>query len=237
MKALLLAAGKGERLRPLTDTVPKPMMLIGGEPLLKHQILLLRDHGIREIWMNLSHRPQVILDYFGNGESFGVKIDYFPEEVLLGTAGTASRLRNYFKESFLVLYGDNLTDCNLTDLIQRHRQSAPLGTIVVFDRTRIPNSGMAGGRILFSSEGEIISFQEGGTMESPWVNAGIYVLEPEIFDFVPSTTPCDFAKDVFGKVIAAKGRLVVFPLEGYLFGIDTPESYRKAKDYYQSIKK
>lgn len=232
MKALLLAAGRGERLRPLTDRIPKPMVPIGREPLLKHQILLLRNHGIREILINLSHCPQVITDYFGNGEKFGVKIDYFPEENLLGTAGTALKLRGHFPDRFMVFYGDNLTNCDLTGLMNHHQRQRPLGTIAVFNRDQVPNSGMAGGRVLLSEEGEIRAFQEGDGLDSPWVNAGIYVLEPDIFDFIPGKVPCDFGKDVFVRVLQDQKRLAAFPLKGYLFGIDTLQAYQKAERYF-----
>ena len=231
MKVLLLAAGRGERLRPLTERVPKPMIPIGGEPLLKHQILLLKNHGIREIFINLFHRQRVITDYFGNGEKFGVKINYFPEEILLGTAGTALKLRDHFPDRFLVLYGDNFTNCNLADLMEYHHRQTPLGTIAVFDRDQVPNSGMAGGRVLLSEKGEIKAFQEGGGLDSPWVNAGIYVLEPSIFNFIPDKVPCDFGKDVFGRVLQERKRLAAFPLKGYLFGIDTPQAYQEAEEY------
>lgn len=235
MIALLLAAGRGERLRPLTDRVPKPMVPIGGEPLLKHQILLLRNHGIREILINLFHRSHVITDYFGNGEKFGVKIDYFPEKILLGTAGTALKLRGHFPDRFMVFYGDNLTNCDLTGLMNHHQRQRPLGTIAVFDRDQVPNSAMAGGRVLLSEGGEIRAFQEGDGLDSPWVNAGIYVLEPAIFDFIPDKVPCDFGNDVFQRVLLAQKRLAAFSLQGYLFGIDTNEAYQKAKEYYRMM--
>src|ERR1700682_3691954 len=109
MRALVLAAGEGTRLRPLTLDRPKPMVPLGGRPLLEHLVDLLRNHGIREIAINLHYKAEAITSYFGDGSRFGVSITYSPEAQLLGSAGAARLLDWYFQEPFLVLYGDVLT--------------------------------------------------------------------------------------------------------------------------------
>ena len=113
MKALILCAGKGERLRPLTDTIPKPMVPINNKPLLEYNILLCKKHGITEIAINTSYLPEQIKQYFGNGEKFGVNIHYSYEPELLGTSGSVNNFRDFLDETFVVIYGDAVTDIDL----------------------------------------------------------------------------------------------------------------------------
>src|SRR5690348_4118791 len=110
MRALILAAGEGTRLRPLTSERPKPMLPVGGTPILEHLIVLLRNHGIDEIAINLHYKPEAITDHFGDGRRFGVQLTYSPEAELLGSAGAAKQLDWFLSDTFLVLYGDVLTD-------------------------------------------------------------------------------------------------------------------------------
>ena len=121
MKAMILAAGEGTRLRPLTLDRPKPMLPVAGRPLLDHIIAWLRHYGITGIAMNLHHRPQVVMDHFGNGADFGVHITYSVEEEILGTAGGAKRLSAFLDETFVLVYGDVLTDFDLGALVDFHR--------------------------------------------------------------------------------------------------------------------
>src|SRR3990170_3893903 len=131
MKALILSAGNGTRLGHLTDHVPKPMLSVGGKPLLEHIVALLRRHGISEIAINLHYRPDVILDHFGSGEAFNVHLVYCYEATLLGTAGSALSCLNWvYPDPFLVYYGDVYSDMNLTEVIEHHRAGqapAPMG--------------------------------------------------------------------------------------------------------------
>src|SRR5690606_25874488 len=120
MRALILAAGEGSRLRPLTLDRPKPMLPIGGVPILQHQVDYLRSHGITEIAINLHYKPEVIVDHFGDGSSFGVRITYSREARLLGSAGAAKQLDWYFDDTFIVLYGDVLTNLDIGQLIAFH---------------------------------------------------------------------------------------------------------------------
>jgi len=123
MKALVLAAGEGTRLRPLTLDKPKPMLPIAGKPLLEHTIEWLKHHGITQIAINLHHKPEAITSHFGDGHRWGVEITYSYENPILGTAGAIKKLEDYFDGTFVVFYGDVLTDMNLSALIEFHRKT------------------------------------------------------------------------------------------------------------------
>src|ERR1051326_4195920 len=135
MRALILAAGEGTRLRPLTLDRPKPMLPVGGRPILEHLVVLLRDHGIREVAINLHYKPRGISDYFGDGTRFGVQITYSLEARLLGSAGAAKQLDWFLgstSEPFIVIYGDVLADIDLHQLINVHGSKRGLGTLALY---------------------------------------------------------------------------------------------------------
>ena len=129
MKGMVLAAGEGRRLRPLTNHLPKPMLPVAGRPLLEHTITYLRDYGITDLAINLHHLPGAVMDYFGNGSQWGVKLRYSLEEQLLGSAGGVKRLQAFFDETFVVYYGDLFTQANLRPMIDLHKRSKALATM------------------------------------------------------------------------------------------------------------
>jgi mannose-1-phosphate guanylyltransferase/mannose-1-phosphate guanylyltransferase/phosphomannomutase len=225
-RALILSAGRGERLRPLTDERPKTMMPIDGCPLLEYHVVLLRELGVRELAVNLHHKPEVVMAHFGDGSGWGVSIRYSLEEELLGTAGAARRVAPFLGAgTFVVLYGDNLMDFDLRPLFELHERAGAIATLAVVDG--LPPT--AAGIVSLDAEGRVTRFLEKPLPQqvfSSLVNAGIYVMEPEVLDFIPSQGPSDFGRDVLPSLIAA-GRLVYArEMEGYLSGIDTPELYR-----------
>src|SRR5512146_2599604 len=142
MKAMILAAGEGTRLRPLTDKLPKPMMPLGNKPLLGYTLALLAQHNIRDVAINLHHCPETVRDYFGDGSAWNVRITYSFEPELLGTAGAVKKLEAFWNEAFLVVYGDNLTDCDLTRLVAFHRAQGGLATLALFWRDDVQHSGV-----------------------------------------------------------------------------------------------
>jgi len=131
---MLLAAGKGQRLAPFTESIPKPMMEVGGKPILEYGVQLCAHHGIRDLIINLHHHPEIITGHFGDGFSWGVRITYSHEPVLLGTAGAVKKVADEFLDTFLVLYGDNLTTCDLGRLIAFHRNKGGAATVALFYR-------------------------------------------------------------------------------------------------------
>ena len=156
MRALILAAGEGTRLRPLTLTCPKPMLPVGGRPVLEHLVRLLRRHGVTEIAINLHYRPEVIVRHFGDGARFGVSITYSPEERLLGSAGAAKRLEWFFGETFFVLYGDVLTDLDLGSLVDRHRARRAAATLALYEVEDPTRCGI----VEVAADGRIVRFAE-----------------------------------------------------------------------------
>lgn len=231
MKGLILAAGTGSRLG-LKD-IPKPMYKIDGKPILEHNILLFKKHGIVNICINLHHYPDVIKNYFADGEKWGVKIQYSSEKELLGTSGAVKNIGWFWKEEQLfVIYGDNFTDINLTKMLRFHKISKPIATIALFDPAKSFNSGIAGGVINMDKDNNLLSFIEGKEKEvKGYVNAGIYILERQILDKIPSHGVSDFGKDIFPQLLQEK-----FPVKGYItdsfvLAIDTKEALDNATKY------
>ncbi len=232
MKAMILAAGLGTRLRPLTENMPKQMLPLAGKPLLEYAIELLTRHGITDLAVNLYHCPQAIVNYFGSGTEWGVNIIYVPEKQLWGTAGAVKRMDWYLGDGpFLVLYGDNLNTCDLTRLRQFHqaqRNGRGLGTIALHYRQDPTTSGI----VQLDGEQRITRFVEkpgSDQVFSHLVNAGLYILEPGALDYIPPGQFYDFGRDLFPRLLAEGQTLYGYTMSEYILGVDTIESYRQAQ--------
>lgn len=214
-KGVILAAGLGARLRPLTNTVPKAMVEVGGKPLLWYQVQLLKFYGISEIWINLHWLPEQITQYFGDGSKFGVKIRYSYEKKLLGSAGALKNPESGIAEdlkgkSFVVSYADNLTNFDIGKLMDFHRQNKAIFTMGLF---RSPEPWTAGVAELDFS-GRVVKMVEKPPKEeikSDLVNAGIYVCQPEVLDMIPGSFS-DFGFDIIPQILKQKRAL---------FGLET----------------
>lgn len=232
MKALILSAGLGTRLRPLTNTIPKVMVQIGGKPLLWYHIQLLKKHGVKDIWINLHEHPQVIKNYFGDGSRFGVKISYSYEKKLLGTAGAlknpASGIEKELRDgTFMVVYGDNLTDFAYTKLIKFHKENQALLSLGLY---RCPDPWTMG-VVEISEEGKILKFVEKPPKEevaTDTVSAGILVCEPELLNSIPEGAS-DFAFDIFPKLLKLKKLLFALNTGSYVQDCGTLERLTKAR--------
>ena len=231
MKAIVLAAGKGERLRSVVRDVPKPMVPVNGKPILEQNIEWLRDAGVKELYINLHHLPEVIRSYFGDGGLWGVTIQYSYEEQLLGTGGAVRRISTDYwsvndDSSFLVVYGDNLlTDIDLQAIITCHQSKKGVGTIGFHYREDVSQSGIA----ILDMDQRIERFiEKPGPAEeiSCWVNAGVYVLEPAILRFIPAGT-VDFGRDVFPAVLREGESLYGVCQKWKLTAIDTPDMFQQ----------
>ena len=227
MRALILAAGEGSRLRPLTLDRPKPMLPMGGRPLLEHSIQLLRRHGITEIAINLCYMPRAIVDHFGDGSDFGVAITYSREERLLGSAGAARRLDWFFNDTFVVLYGDVLTDIDLGVLLVEHRRRGALATVALKDVHDPWRCGIA----QLAADGRIVRFVEkpSGRSVGRLANAGVYALEPEVLDLIPPERPYDFGGDVFPRLIKRGLPIYGHRTDAYVIDIGSPKRYARAQ--------
>lgn len=229
MKAMVLAAGRGTRLRPLTERTPKPMIPVAGRPVLEHNILLLAKYGIRELVINLSHCPEAVTGHFGDGRAWGVSITYSYEPVLLGTAGAVKKVESFFDSTFLVVYGDNLTTCDLGQMCAFHHEKAGVGTIALFHRSDPMASGIVG----IDKDDRIIRFLEKPTPQqvfSRWVNAGLLVLEPEVLPYIPADRPSDFGQDVLPALLSAGLPLYGYRMSGALWWIDIPKDYQRVQE-------
>jgi mannose-1-phosphate guanylyltransferase len=229
-KALVLAAGKSTRIAAVAQGKPKPLLEIGGAPVLGHNLALLSRHGVTEVWINLHHEAQMIRDAVGDGARWGVHVRYSFEETLLGTAGAVKKLEGSLATgTFLVLYGDNFTNCDVTALLRQHRSTGAAATVAVFDAATAGNSGIAGGTVQVDSSGRIQRFVEGAGAQqvSRLVNAGIYALEPSVAAEIPHGFS-DFGKDIFPGLLAGQQHVHAFVMNGFCLALDTPESYAQA---------
>lgn len=230
MKAMILAAGLGNRLKPLTDRIPKCMVPISGKPILEHNIEWLHQYDIDELVINLYHLPGLIHGYFGDGSRWGVQITYSHETTILGTAGGIKKVAELFNETFLVWYGDNLSTCNLKRLADFHSIKGGLATIALYQREDVSQSGIAE----LDENERIIRFLEKPKVTqvfSRLVNAGIYILEPEILDFIPDDKPADFSRDVFPTLLSQNQAIYGYRMSGdeKLWWIDTMEDLQNTQ--------
>ena len=214
MKAMILAAGKGTRVRPLTNEMPKPMIPIIGKPVMEYLIEELARHGFDEIMINVSHLPEKIESYFGNGERLGVEIGYSFEGHIedgeiqseaLGSAGGIKRIQEFggfFDDTFLVVCGDALIDLDLTKAVREHWKSGAVASICTLE---VPNESVSDYGVVVSDEtGQITSFQEKPSVEealSNQVNTGIYIFEPEVIDMIPEGAEFDIVGDLFPQLV------------------------------------
>ncbi|MFZ9752869.1 MAG: sugar phosphate nucleotidyltransferase [Cyanobium sp.] len=243
MKAMILAAGKGTRVRPITHTTPKPMIPILQKPVMEFLLELLRQHGFNEIMVNVSHLAEEIENYFRDGQRFGVQIAYSFEgriedgELIgeaIGSAGGLKRIQDFqpfFDDTFVVLCGDALIDLDLSEAVRRHRAKGALASLIT---KRVPADEVSSyGVVVTDEDGRVLSFQEKPAVEeaaSDMINTGIYIFEPEVLDYIPSGETFDIGSDLFPKLVAAGAPFYALPMEFEWVDIG------KVPDYWQAIR-
>lgn len=255
LPALILAAGRSTRIEPLAGGVPKPLLRVGGKPLIGWNLEWLAASGIRDVWINLHHRPDAVRSAVGDGARWGVRVHWSHEPELLGTAGAWRKLAPEWDRGSLVIYGDNLMRFDLRRFTEAHlsarRRNEALATIAVFDPQRHPNTGTAGGQITLDDSGRITAFEErrDGSVSSrcppclggedlggggPFINAGAYVMEREVVDDMGAGFQ-DFGQDVFPALLGS-GRVFGHLLEpgAFCLGLDTPERFHSAQEMLSS---
>ncbi|MBL7147270.1 MAG: nucleotidyltransferase family protein [Nanoarchaeota archaeon] len=231
MKAIILSAGLGTRIRPLTDNIPKVMLPINEKPLLEHHINLLRKHGITDIAINLHYMPNKIIEYFQNGSRLGVKINYSHEKELLGTSGAVKKLKPFFKETFIVVYGDVAVDVDFAKLIEFHKKNKAEATLVVHESDHPEDSDV----IEINEKNEIVKLwnKPHKTMpKSNLTNAALYILEPEIINYIPEGKS-DFIKDVFPSLLKNNLKVMGYNTEEFIKDMGTLERYEIVKKYFK----
>ncbi len=228
MKAIIMAGGQGTRLRPLTCDLPKPLVPILNKPVMEYSIELLREHGITDIGVTTCYLPEMIKDYFGNGSRWGVNLQYFLEEDPLGTAGSVRNATEFLNETFVVISGDALTDINLQDAIKYHQEKGGLATLVL-SQQQVP---LEFGVVMTDDTGEITRFLEKpswGEVFSDLVNTGIYILEPDIFEYFDRGVKFDFSKDLFPLLMQDGEPLYGYTSSGYWSDIGDVEQYMQTQ--------
>jgi mannose-1-phosphate guanylyltransferase len=243
MKAMILAAGKGTRVRPITHTTPKPMIPIMQKPVMEFLLELLRQHGFNQIMVNVSHLSEEIENYFRDGQRFGVQIAYSFEGRIedgkligdaLGSAGGLKRIQDFqpfFDDTFVVLCGDALIDLDLGEAVRRHKEKGAMASLIT---KRVPPDQVSSyGVVVSDPDGRVLSFQEKPSVEdaaSDMINTGIYIFEPEVFDFIPSGEPFDIGSELFPKLVEAGAPFFALPMEFEWIDIG------KVPDYWQAIR-
>jgi NDP-sugar pyrophosphorylase family protein len=237
MKAMILAAGEGTRLRPLTLDTPKPLLPVNGVPLVTYILKWLNKNGISDVVINLCHLGDKIKNYVGDGSKLGVKVIYSEEAKALGTAGGVKKAAKFFDDTFIVAYGDNLTDFNLSSMIKFHRQKKATVTMALF---RPPGPSQVG-MIEMGKDGRVIKLVEKpkntfsmttGSVSSSLANAAVYVLEPGVLGYIEENKVSDFAYDVFPKLIADGAAVYGYPLKpgDYFIDIGSIKNYQRVNE-------
>ena len=236
MKAVILAAGEGSRISSLTRKIPKPMIKYNGKPILEHNIELCKKNGITEIFINTHHLADIIKNYFGNGNRWGVNIHYSYEKELLGTASALVSFKDHLKDdSFFVIYGDNYSQFDIISLKEKAKEVNSMGIIAFHYREDVSTSGIAN----FDDDGAIISFIEKpkeGETNSNWVNAGMYFFDKEIFDVIPNKFG-DFGRDIFPMLLRNKVPLYGVCNKSEVRAFDTPDMLKINNIDYNEVEK
>lgn len=243
MKAMILAAGKGTRVRPITYTIPKPLIPILQKPVMEFLLELLRQHGFDQIMVNVSHLAHEIEGYFRDGQRFGVDIGYSFEGSIVdgklvgeavGSAGGLRKIQDFnafFDDTFVVLCGDALIDLDLTAAVKQHRANGAIATVVTkkVPKEDVPSYGV----VVTDESGRIKSFQEKPSVEealSTDINTGIYIFEPEIFDYIPPKQEFDIGGELFPKLVEKEAPFYAVSMDFEWVDIG------KVPDYWQAVR-
>ncbi|SHJ68505.1 mannose-1-phosphate guanylyltransferase / phosphomannomutase [Geosporobacter subterraneus DSM 17957] len=226
MKAIIMAGGKGTRLKPMTCNLPKPMVPILNKPVMEYSIELLKKYGITDIGVTLAYMPTCIIDYFGNGERWEVNLHHFIEETPMGTGGSVKNAEPFIDDTLIIISGDALTDINLQKAVDFHQRKNSKATLVLKDEETPIDYGV----VITSKEGKIIRFLEKpswGEVFSNTINTGIYILEPEVLDYYNRGDIFDFSKDLFPKLLRDQVPLFGYIMEEYWCDVGDLRSYRQ----------
>lgn len=224
MKAIIMAGGEGKRLRPITCTMPKPMVPLLNKPVIEYGIELLKKHGISDIAVTLRYLGNIIKKHLSDGSHLGVKIEYSFEDAPLGTAGSVAKAANNYNDTIIVLSGDAMSDIDISAAIEAHKRSiAPI--TIVLKKVPVP---MEYGTVLTDKEGYVTRFIEKPGMSevfSDLVNTGIYIIEPKIIKMIPEQTQYDFAKELFPLLMRKNIPIYTHVADGYWNDIGDIEQY------------
>jgi mannose-1-phosphate guanylyltransferase len=227
MKAVILAGGLGKRLRPLTSNKPKPMLPLGGKPILLHVINWVKKNDIKEIVLCVSYLHKTIEDYFGDGKKFGVKIEYAISSKPLATAGQLKTAEKFIDDTFVCVYGDTLLDFNLKNMIRQHKEKKSFVTMSLYEY----KTNIRYGVIDTKNNGNVSAWNEKPEIKAK-VNIGCYVMEPATLGFIPKNRP--FGMDtVIKKAISKRKAVNSFLSKKGFIDIGDKETYEKTNLQYR----
>jgi len=227
-KVILMVGGLGTRLRPLTNNVPKPMLEVGGKPILETIVKKFVSHGFTNIIMCVNYKSEIIKDHFGSGEKFGVSIEYIHEDKRMGTAGALTLLKERPTEPFFVMNGDLLTDVNFESLLDYHTLNKSMGTMCVREYDFQVPFGVV------NLDGHDIQSIVEKPIHNFFVSAGIYMLDPQCIDLIPEDEFYDMPT-LFDALITQAKNVISFPLSEYWLDIGRLEEYEKANNDYDGV--
>ncbi|MFH1486884.1 MAG: NDP-sugar synthase [Chloroflexota bacterium] len=224
LHGVILVGGEGTRLRPLTNNVPKPMVPIVNRPFLEHMLAHLRGHGIEDVTLAICYLPDRIRSHFGDGEGFGVKLSYAVESSPRGTAGAVKNAEEHIKGTFFAFNGDVFTDLDLSAMLAFHRKMKAKATIAL---TPVEDPS-AFGVVETDANGRVRAFIEKPKREEAttnMINAGTYILEPEVLDHVPPDTFYMFERGLFPLLVERGDPVYAYPSDDYWMDIGNPQQY------------
>ena len=228
--AIIMAGGRGERLRPLTDSTPKPLLKLGDKPIVEYNVDRIAQYGIEHITFSIRYLGEQIKQYFGDGSHKNINISYIEEDKPLGTLGAVSKIKEYHNDTVLVMNSDLFTNIDLEEFYLHFIESdADMAVASVPYNVGIPYA------VMKTNEELITSFEEKPTY-TYYSNAGIYLIKSSILKQLPIDTHCD-ATDLMQQLIDARKRVTYFPIVGYWIDIGKPEDYKKAKEFTKFLKK
>ena len=233
MKTVIMAGGRGTRIAEFIGNIPKPMIPIKGKPVLEWEIECLRDQGFDDIILTVSHMKEAIISHFGDGGSFGVRIDYFIEETPLGNAGALFRMRDKLTEDFLLLNADSVFDVDFNRFVEFHRQKGGLATLFTHPNDHPYDSGL----ILTDGDSAVTGWLTKEDQRPEWyrncVNAGLHILSPKLLENMPDTPKVDLDRQIL-KPLAGTGKMFAYQSPEYVKDMGTPERLRAVTEDFES---
>lgn len=228
---MILAAGRGVRLRPITDEMPKAMVAVGGKPLIDHALAVVARAGIHDVIINLHHRGEVIERHVGDGTRFGLRVIYSREDPLLGSGGGIVHARPLIGEStFVTLNADTIIDIDLRDVLAYHRTKAAVATLVLRKDPRMEEFGL----LRIDRNGRLVQFLKARAPEThergeAFMYSGVQILEPHVFDYMPAGKAFSVSEITYPRMLQQGERVFGFPFEGLWITVGTPEELSAAR--------
>jgi len=229
MKALILAGGKGRRLRPYTTTIPKPLMPIGDKAILEIVVGQLKDNGFEDIIMSIGHLGELLMAFFGDGSKYGVNINYTKEDKPLGTAGPLSLIREDVDEPFLMMNGDVLTNINYADLMKYHNKKGDIATVALNKRVVNIDFGVTE----IDSDNKIVGYKEKPVIDY-LVSMGVYIFDNRVLDYIEDDTYFDLP-DLINRLISNGETVNGYLFDGYWLDIGRHDDYERANQEFEEV--